>query len=617
MACRQLIAVTLGTGSTSTVYIGVDGGAPAFMASAIGTNVQWSGSYKNFTFVHASDPGASKSFTYTLFKNGVSTGIAITINSSNFATGGSSTSSVSVIAGDRLYWQRTVTGVPTTSRVHYSCEFDNSVAFNNGYSGILLTNQSQTWHAPLFQPASPSIDVSPPNENQISVVAANGVLTALNYIGDVAPGVGATIEIALEINGVKQDGTGGTTDTRVSFTGASVPNGGWTGSIRLALGAAVSLRFTPTTSPAAINFAIAVTFQVDTDGESMISSTLLGQNLNTSGTNYLAPTNSPPSGFSISATESDFAMPAAIDTFVLKAFQVRLDTRIASSNGPCTWNARKNLATPTGAPSVTLSAGQQAGADLTGASMSITSGDTFDIQFVATGSPGGSSTCQVAFCVFATATAPAIKSAIALGYLAKVIVDKAMAVCLDGIAHTLSEKGKFKLWGNFEVTGATKGALGLATSGQGPFVVGLTPDNTINNSGTTISTWYTLNSLLIPANALSADGKAFAFEFIGITALNANTKDFRLSWGTHTFTLVSGSTGNFVQYIVRGTCRRLTVGAQKLAATIVINNALVGSLVADAVEDETTALTLALQSENSAAAAQSATGKGAIGWFLN
>lgn len=67
------------------------------------------GSFSNAVFSVSSAPGVGNSYTYTLFKNGVSTSLACVISGTN-VTVTDSTHHVSFAAGDYLYWKFTAVG---------------------------------------------------------------------------------------------------------------------------------------------------------------------------------------------------------------------------------------------------------------------------------------------------------------------------------------------------------------------------------------------------------------------------------------------------------------------------------------------------------------------------
>jgi hypothetical protein len=150
--------------------------------------------------------------------------------------------------------------------------------------------------------------------------------------------------------------------------------------------------------------------------------------------------------------------------------------------------------------------------------------------------------------------------------------------------------------------------LGAAVTVQSAPLVGIAADVTGAASGTTQNTWYPLSSITIPANALSVNGKGLDFEFFGTLAANANAKDFRLHFGAAVPTLVTGNTGNATVFSCRGSVYRTGAGAQRVVAELLIGVTVAATIDTTAAADETTAWTFSIESQNTAAAAASATG---------
>lgn len=159
--------------------------------------------------------------------------------------------------------------------------------------------------------------------------------------------------------------------------------------------------------------------------------------------------------------------------------------------------------------------------------------------------------------------------------------------------------------------------LGAAVTVQSPPVVGIAADIVGAASGTVQSTFYPLSSITIPANALSVNGKGLDFVFGFTLAANANNKDFRLHFGAATVTLTTANAGNAVVGLCRGTIYRTAAGAQRVNAEIIIGTTQIAPIDTTAAADETTAWTFSLESQNTAAAAASATGHFGRAWFQN
>lgn len=150
-------------------------------------------------------------------------------------------------------------------------------------------------------------------------------------------------------------------------------------------------------------------------------------------------------------------------------------------------------------------------------------------------------------------------------------------------------------------------ALGNAVTVQSSPLLGLAADVAGAASGTSQSVFYALSTITVPANALSVNGKGFFFMFAATTAANANAKDFRLHFGSATVTLLVGSTGNAKPVVVSGVVYRTAAGAQRVVAEIIVDTTP-ATINTTSAADETAAWSFALESQNTAAAAASATG---------
>ncbi len=121
--------------------------------------VPYAGTFSKLRVAVDTAPGAGKSLTFTLRKNGVNQTLTVAISGTN-TTGVDTTHTVSFAAGDRVSLGCVPAGTPTLSLVRWALEFDgsglsiimgspiNSVAPGVGYyplmSGILNTGASES-----------------------------------------------------------------------------------------------------------------------------------------------------------------------------------------------------------------------------------------------------------------------------------------------------------------------------------------------------------------------------------------------------------------------------------------------------------------------------------------
>jgi hypothetical protein len=229
------------------------------------------GSFGRFLITHDTDPGSGKTFTYTLVVNGSNSALSATIDHTNYATGASFSGAVQVNEGDTVMWTRTSSGSPTApTRIHSSIEFNGAVTKESSYgiNGNTLSN-SATVRNPLFSAATwTTANVA----NRFSLVSAAGDVTGYRIDLSAAPGAAASgkkYDFAVYKNGTKQDGSGGTVDTRGTIletaTTVSV-------SFTLAVsgGDQLLIECVPTSTPTTSNAALGTKFVSTTDGYSQL-----------------------------------------------------------------------------------------------------------------------------------------------------------------------------------------------------------------------------------------------------------------------------------------------------------------------------------------------------------
>lgn len=227
------------------------------------------GMFGRLKITHDTDPGSGKTFTYTLVINGVDSALSATVDHSNFSTGATCLNNVYVADGVTVYWKRTSSGAPTApTRIHATMEFNGAFAGQSsyGYVGSALNNIGSTRNCPFSSANWATNNVA----NRFSLVSAAGDCTKYRIDLSAAPGAGGSgkkYDFVLYKNGTKQDGSGGTVDTRgtISETATTV-----TVSFTLALSGSDQLviEATATNTPASVNASIGTQFTATTDGQS-------------------------------------------------------------------------------------------------------------------------------------------------------------------------------------------------------------------------------------------------------------------------------------------------------------------------------------------------------------
>lgn len=196
------------------------------------------GVFKNLKVVLPTAPGSGKSVVFTLRKNGSNTGLTVTI--SNLATTATdSTNTVSVAPGDMLSLSMVGSGTPTTSAPNVILEFHGTNAGESGHGASGHTANSVVFNGNFGS----ALGSGAKWDGDASVVAVAGAITGIAaHVEDGSAGVGNQYEFSIIKNGVVQDGTGGTTDTRCIIAHPAQANNN-TFSLAVTPGDLVSVRF--------------------------------------------------------------------------------------------------------------------------------------------------------------------------------------------------------------------------------------------------------------------------------------------------------------------------------------------------------------------------------------
>ena len=177
------------------------------------------GTFRNWKIQLDTAPGPGKSKTYTLQKNNVNTGITITISGTDLA--GSSTGvDVHYADGDLIDAAWTTSGGPGLSDfvsvLEYEPDVDGTLIF--GWCGGSATNSN-----PHISPFSGQAWVATARTfDGTQIVGLDGSVIGMACRSSSAPTGGNTWEFALYKNGTKQDGSGGSVDTRLTVTNPNV-----------------------------------------------------------------------------------------------------------------------------------------------------------------------------------------------------------------------------------------------------------------------------------------------------------------------------------------------------------------------------------------------------------
>jgi len=392
MACKQFFFSGTGSNSTLQVYLPV---AISAVNTAAGSSTltpaehHWlvAGFFKNVRLTLSAAPGSGKSWTLDLMVNGVASGLQVVI--SDAATSGTSGATEATVSdGDLLAWRLTPSGFPTTTRFTIVSEFNGSASGEAGYGLANTALTTAVGRGSIWGGHVNTTSVI----GQTGHVSAAGSVTKFAFRLETTPGVGASRTAVLYKNGVIQDGSGGTPDTRITITDATPGlTATTTFSLPVVVGDDVQIRTSVSGSPTNSNATFATKFIATTDTESNIgwwAAALISAA-------FMYPTGHTAAGGW--GTESAMQLPAPISTVAVS--DLRIVTSNTITNGAFT--VRKNGANTALAVSMV---GVTSGSDLAN-SVTLANGDIWAMAF--TGTPGLNRTARWSMKLTAAADSPA------------------------------------------------------------------------------------------------------------------------------------------------------------------------------------------------------------------
>jgi hypothetical protein len=166
--------------------------------------------------------GASVSTrTLTLTVNGVATLMSITLAAAD-TYGEDLGHDIAVNAGDYITFHIVDAGISPIRSGQITFEFDAGDDVTSLYCACATRTARITVSTPVYDaPLSGGQFVSTTTNDRESIVGCDGTVTALAIRLERAPGVGSSRTFVIYKNGVKQDGSGGTVDTRVTISDAN------------------------------------------------------------------------------------------------------------------------------------------------------------------------------------------------------------------------------------------------------------------------------------------------------------------------------------------------------------------------------------------------------------
>ena len=242
-------------------------------------------------------PGVGNGRTYTIQKNDVDTALVITI-SGTALTGSITGVNVSFALGDTVRMKVVNTGTPaaTTHRSAIICEPVTAEEYLYAWSAASI---ARTFIMPLGGAERYLAGV----DEQAALVSVPGTITRWYYRERTAPGGAGTRTVVLLKNGVAQDGSGGTPDTRLTLSGATATTSA-SFALTVAAGDLLVIQQSTTGSPTASSWATGSLCFVPTDaGRYVVSGS--GTQTTTGASSYAPPHGSTSTNYNFNTVESN------------------------------------------------------------------------------------------------------------------------------------------------------------------------------------------------------------------------------------------------------------------------------------------------------------------------
>lgn len=372
-------APSLGTASSGNSFFT---GKAIGSSQHIGQPVPFGLTLRNWYVSLTVAPGAGKSRTLKIQKNDVDTALTITI--SETATSGSITGTeVTFAALDTIRLISIETNAPaaTTFRSAIEIEPDTDGQFLYGYSTI---SDNPSFLCPLSG-ASNAWELSGAF-HRANLIGTPGAFTKHVYRERTAPGVGHTRTMTLYLNGVKQDGIGGTVDTRATLTGTDTVVT-VTFNLPVASGDTLTCEKSSTGTPAGSTWQCGtLAFEPTTPFQYMFCASHNGAN-NTGIRSYVRPHDAGNDAWTTTEADRLFIGHGSVD-LIFETIRAELSGAPGAGKS-WTFLLRKNGADTDLA--VTIADSATTGTAIVDPKVTISAGDTWSIAAIAAGTPPSSS----------------------------------------------------------------------------------------------------------------------------------------------------------------------------------------------------------------------------------
>lgn len=388
------------------------------------------GTFRNLRVIALTDLGSGDTATFTFRKAGADQSLTAQLTDT-IQEADDIANEVTVVAGNTVALKRVTAGSPAANDYFWCVEWeptDPDVAVYGYGSGS--TNLSANQFEGVF-----SGGVVWETEDLLDIVAVPGQLTTHYVVLETPPGAGTNRTFTVFKDGVAQDGSGGTPDTRVTIADAAT-TGNASFSLQCAAGARLSVKNTVSGSPAATRQVGSFAFHSDTADSWNLSGSAT---LTASGTSTLY---ADPAGDScgISATESDSEHRAPIRQFSISGLRVAVDSAPGASKE---WQFTLRL---TGVDTTITAAvtGTNLTAVSSGAAAQVVSGNLLSMELVPVNTPANTNGQRWTF----MAGPVQILGTFVCGAYGTVTSSLTFLANLDGVTRTVSAPGSMVVEGN-------------------------------------------------------------------------------------------------------------------------------------------------------------------------
>lgn len=169
------------------------------------------GTFRNLYTELSAAPGTGDTRTFSFQLNGTNSAL-VTAHGAADTIMQDDTHLIAVTAGNRVLMHSAISGSPASADVHWCVDFESGDDYSSGYTCNITTTTSGFVDIFTGRVSATALDCKrliPCPGNITRLIAANMSSSV---------GAGTTLNFYVYLNGVKQDGTGGTVDTRCQLT---------------------------------------------------------------------------------------------------------------------------------------------------------------------------------------------------------------------------------------------------------------------------------------------------------------------------------------------------------------------------------------------------------------